>query len=67
MTHDEKVNYLRLALSLQKISVTNEIADRVITTYQKILEKKGKFNIEDAVAIECMLDKKYAEERLKEK
>ena len=33
--------------------------DRIIQTYEKAVEKKGKFSVEDAVMVEYRLDKKY--------
>lgn len=65
MSREEKINFLRIALGLQKIGVNNEMADRIIETYEKVLELKGKFSISDAVEIEFEMDRKYAEERLK--
>jgi hypothetical protein len=61
MTRDEQINYLRIALGLQKIGVNNETADRIIETYEKVLKLKGKFSIKDAVEIEMKMDKKYTE------
>ena len=59
MTREEKINYLRIALGLQKIRVDNETADRIIETYEKIMELGGDFSIKDAVKIEVMMDEKY--------
>ncbi len=67
MTEVEKVEYLRIALGLQKITVSSEIADRIIETYEAILKNKGDFNLKDAVDIELKMDRKYSEKRLKEK
>ena len=64
MTREEKVNYLRIALGLQKIAVSNETADRVIETYEQILKLKGEFSIKDAVEIETRMDKKYAKKKI---
>lgn len=64
MTHDEKIEYLRIALALQNIGVTNETADRIIETYEKILKVGGEFSIKDAVTIELLIDKKYAKQKL---
>jgi hypothetical protein len=61
MTREEKINFLRIALGLQKIAVNNEIADRIIETYEKVLELEGSFSIKDAVEIELSMDKKYKE------
>ena len=64
MTVEEKINYLRIALALQNIGVSNETADRVIATYESVLQKEGKFSISDAVEIQLTLDRKYAQEKL---
>ncbi len=63
MTRAEKTNYLTIALGLQKIAVNNEIADRIIETYEKILKLKGKFSVEDAIEIEKKMDEKYIKKK----
>jgi len=65
MTRDEQINYLRIALGLQKIGVNNETADRIIETYEKVLKLKGEFSIKDAVEIEMKIDKKYTEVKVR--
>lgn len=67
MTNSEEINYLRIALNLQHIGVNNETADRIITTYKKVLEKGGKFSLRDAVEIEISMDRKYAKKKLGKK
>lgn len=64
MTREEKNNYLRIALGLQKICVSNEMADRIIVSYEKVLKLKGDFSIKDAVDIEIEMDRKYKEKEL---
>lgn len=64
MTREDKNNYLRIALGLQKIGVNNEMADRIIETYEKVLKLKGDFSIKDAVEIELSMDRKYKEKEL---
>lgn len=64
MTREEKNNYLRIALGLQKIGVSTEMADRIIETYEKVLKLKGDFSIDDAVEIELSMDRKYKEKEL---
>lgn len=64
MTREEKNNYLRIALGLQNIGVNNEMADRIIETYEKVLKLKGDFSIKDAVEIELSMDRKYKEKEL---
>lgn len=64
MTLKEKTAYLRIALALQHIGVEDKTAEQIIITYEKILEKGGKFDIDDAVNIEFTLNKKYIKEKL---
>lgn len=59
MTREEKNNYLRIALGSQKISVSKEMADRIIETYEKVLKLKGNFSIKDVLEIELLMDRKY--------
>lgn len=40
MTQDTKAEYLRIALSLQKIGVSTETADRIIETYEKFSKNR---------------------------
>ena len=61
MTRSDKITYLRIALSLQKIAISDETADRVIETYEKVLELKGDFNIKHALEIEMKMDRKHKE------
>lgn len=65
MTHPDKIKYLRIALGLQNIGVSEEISDRIVTTYEEVLKKGGDFSVHDAVEIEMDLDRKYAKQKLK--
>jgi len=64
MNSTEKIQYLRIALGLQKIGVNDEMAERIIATYETVLKLGGNFSIKDAVQIELKLDKKYKEKEL---
>lgn len=65
MTREEKIEYLRIALALQKISINNHISDTIIETYEKILKIKGKFSIKDSIEIEEKMNKIYFNEEKK--
>ena len=67
MTRDNKNDYLRLALGFQNIGVTNQMADRIIETYEKMLVLKDSFTIKDAVEISVSMDRKYKKKELKGK
>lgn len=64
MTIDKKAQYLRIGLALQHIGVTDETAERIIVTYEAVLEKGGDFSITDAVDIELALDRKHKEKSI---
>ena len=66
MSIEDKANYLRIALGLQKFGVSNEVAERIIVTYEKILELGGDFAISDAVEIESKLTEKFTKKRLED-
>lgn len=55
----DKIEFLRIALQLQKVGVDNEICDRIIKTYEQILHLKGQFSIMDAIKIDEAIKKKY--------
>lgn len=66
MNIEKRANYLRIALGLQNIGVSNETSERIIVTYEKVLELGGKFSLHDAVDIECDLDRKFAKKKLED-
>ena len=59
MTNENKIQYLIMALSLQQIQVNEVIAEAIIRTYEGILEKEGKFSIDDITKIQAELLEKY--------
>ena len=66
MTREQKIQYLRIALALQKINVPDQIADQLIETMDVIERKGGDFSIKDAVEIEFLIGRKWAEKQLTE-
>jgi hypothetical protein len=52
MTHEEKINYMRIAAGIAGFGIKNEHLDLLVSVYELILEKKGKSDIEDVVKIE---------------
>ena len=66
MTYEDKVNYLRIALQLQNIGIDNKMADRILQTYDKLMEVKGKFSVSDAVEIDIAIERKYTKKKLEE-
>ena len=64
MTREQKTEYLRIGLALQGVGVSKQFCERVVVTYDAILEKGGQFSIDDAVRIEYELDQKQAEKNI---
>jgi hypothetical protein len=52
LTLEQKLNYMRLALSLQSIGLYEETIDAIISTYDALLLKGGNLNLEDITQIE---------------
>jgi len=66
MTDNQKIEYLRIALQLQGIGCNNEMADRIITTYEAVTKLEGKFSVKHAVDIQYAMDRKYAKIKIEE-
>lgn len=60
-TGTTEAEYLRMALAMQGLASSEELCDRVITTYKKLNELGGLFSVRDAVDIKVKMDYKYAE------
>ena len=41
MKHEEKINYMRIALGITGYGFNNEQIDLIVSLYDKIIEKKG--------------------------
>lgn len=62
MTHEDKINYMRICAGIAGLGIDNYNLDILVSTYELVLEKKGKANVEDALNV-----KHGAEERKKAK
>jgi len=62
MKRKVKVKRLKQALELQGIELTKSVASRIVDTYDKLLIKKGKFNIKDISKIEIAIEKEFPKE-----
>jgi hypothetical protein len=65
LTHEEKVQYLRIAMNLQDFGINTRSADQLVVSFEKILELGGDFSLRDAVKIETDIILKY-ETKIKE-
>jgi len=52
VTLKTRIEYLRIALGLSGVHADRKTTELIIKVYEKVLEKKGDFDILDAVTIE---------------
>jgi hypothetical protein len=53
MTHEEKINYMRISAGICGFGFEPKHLDLLVSIYELILEKKGKTDIDDLVHIEA--------------
>ena len=52
MTHEQKINYMRIALGVCGYGIDSEKnLDILVSTYELVLKKEGKTSVEDALEI----------------
>lgn len=66
MDLEDKIKYLGIAMSLEHIGISEIVLEKIIRTYDMILEKGDQFTIKDACNIRSRVDTKYAEKKVKE-
>jgi len=59
MNKEKKIKWLKQALEMQGVSISKSITTRIVATYDKLLIKKGKFNIKDISKIEIAVEKEF--------
>ncbi|HZI24304.1 MAG TPA: hypothetical protein VFD46_04470 [Chryseolinea sp.] len=52
MTHEEKINYMRIAISLCKWGFENREIDLLVSLYDELLVKGGEMTMRDTAKIE---------------
>lgn len=64
MTHEEKINYMRIAAGIACFGFKEEQLDLLVSLYDLVQEKEGETNVHDVVKVEFEV-KKRKEERIK--
>ena len=67
MIESEKTQYVRIALSLAGVVVSDPAAEVIWRVYEAIQKKKGKFDLGDAMAIETLVKDKEIRKSNKKK
>ena len=66
MTHEEKLNYMRLAAGMCNFGMTEDQLDLLLSLYDGVLEKEGKFSISDAIDIKVKVKEREARRAVEE-
>ena len=59
MTHEEKVNYMKIAAGIVGYGFDKKGLDMLVSIYDLVLEKKGETDLKSMVAIKCEVKDKY--------
>ncbi len=59
MTHEEKINYMRIAASLCNYGFNNEQLDLFVSIYEEIIRKEGESDIKTILKIESQVKSRY--------
>ena len=59
MTHEEKINYMKIALGICSFSLKIEDIDLIFSIYDLVNEKKGEGNIKDILKIQESVKDRY--------
>ena len=59
MTEEDKINYFRTAMQLQGISMSIQVADQIIQTYEELCTLGGDFSLRDVAKIQAVINEKY--------
>ncbi len=52
MTHEEKINYMRIATGMAGFTIKNYHLDLLVSVYELVIEKEGKSSVDDVCKIE---------------
>ena len=59
LTQELKISFLDCALQLQGVQIARKLLDKIIVTYELVLDKQGNFTLGDGLQISESIDKKY--------
>ena len=67
MTHEEKINYMRIAAGIAQLGFDNHHLDKLVSLYEYVIEKEGDGNLRDIARIEVEVEKRQVERKAKKK
>ena len=67
MTHEQKINYMKIAAGIVGYGFDNKGLDMLVSIYYLVLENKGKTDLHCIVKIECLVEEREKERIMKKK
>ena len=71
MTHEEKINYMKIAAGIVGYGFDKKGIDMLVSMYDLVLEKKGDADLHSMVKVECAVEEREKErietKKIKEK
>ena len=61
MTHEEKVNYMKIAAGIVGYCFDKKGLDMLVSIYDLVLEKKGETDLHSIVKVECAVEEREKE------
>jgi hypothetical protein len=61
MTHEEKINYMKIAAGIVGYGFDKKGLDMLISMYDLVLEKKGETDLHSIVKVECAVEEREKE------
>jgi len=58
MTHEQKINYMRIAAGIACLGFSNSQLDLLVSLYELVLRKKGEATVDDTVNVELEVKKR---------
>lgn len=58
MTHEDKINYMRISAGICGYAFKNEQLDLLLSLYELVIDKKGNTSLDDTVKIESDVKKR---------
>ena len=52
MTHEQKINYMRIAAGICSLGFTNNQLDLLVSLYELVISKEGNTSLDDTVRVE---------------
>lgn len=65
MSHDEKINYMRIACNIAAFNLKNEHLDLLVSLYEIVVKKQGKTDVKDVIQIEKEVSERETERLIK--